>query len=82
MVQTSNGEGVVEIRVIDTGRGIPPSVRPRLFEPFRSTKPAGKGTGLGLAISKRLVEAHGGSIEVESRDGQGTTVAVRLPAGE
>ena len=82
MVETSNGPGIVEIRVIDTGSGIPLSMQARLFQPFHSTKPAGKGTGLGLVISKRLVDAHGGSIAVESRDGEGTTVTVRLPAGE
>jgi signal transduction histidine kinase len=81
-VETSNGQGAVEIRVIDTGRGIPTPIRARLFQPFQSTKPAGKGTGLGLAISKRLVEVHGGTIVVDSRDGEGTTVTVRLPAGE
>jgi signal transduction histidine kinase len=78
-VETSHGHGDIEIRVMDTGRGIPPSMRARLFEPFQSTKPVGKGTGLGLAISKRLVEAHGGSITVASDGGQGTTVTVRLP---
>lgn len=81
-VETSRGHGIVEIRVIDTGGGIPLSMRDRLFQPFHSTKPAGKGSGLGLAISKRLAEAHGGSIAIDSRDGEGTTVTVRLPAGE
>jgi signal transduction histidine kinase len=81
-VETSNSQGGVEIRVIDTGPGIPAAARSRLFEPFHSTKPVGRGTGLGLAISKRLVEAHGGSIAVESRVGEGTTVTVRLPIGE
>jgi signal transduction histidine kinase len=82
MVETSNSHGSVEIRVIDSGPGIPEAARARLFEPFHSTKPVGKGTGLGLAISKRLVEAHGGGIAVDSRAEEGTTVTVRLPAGE
>jgi signal transduction histidine kinase len=80
IVETSNSHGAVEICVVDTGHGISSSMRDRLFQPFQSTKPAGKGTGLGLAISKRLVEAHGGSIVVDSHDGKGTAVTVRFPA--
>ncbi|HET8577185.1 MAG TPA: HAMP domain-containing sensor histidine kinase [Methylomirabilota bacterium] len=79
VVETSTHGAAVELRVADTGPGIPPAIRARLFEPFRSTKPLGKGTGLGLAICKRLVDAHGGTISVDSRDGTGTTVVVRLP---
>jgi len=67
------------IRVSDSGPGIPPEVRAHLFEPFITTKPEGKGTGLGLAICHGIVESHGGSIEVESEPGQGTTFDVRLP---
>jgi signal transduction histidine kinase len=52
----------------------------RLFEPFFSTRPAGEGTGLGLALSRRIVVRHGGSIDVQSEPGQGTTVTVKLPA--
>jgi signal transduction histidine kinase len=81
LLQTWDGDGMVAVRVSDTGPGIPPAARARLFEPFRSTKAAGKGTGLGLAISKRLAEAHGGTITVDSREGEGTAVTVRLPCG-
>ena len=79
VIETSDGGSGVEFRVTDAGPGIAPAIRERLFQPFQSTKPMGKGTGLGLAISKRLVDAHSGTIEVESREGAGTTVSVRLP---
>lgn len=79
VVETSNGGADVELSVADTGPGIPAAIRAQLFEPFQSTKPLGKGTGLGLAISKRLVDAHGGTISIDSREGAGTTVVVRVP---
>ncbi len=67
----------VALSFADTGEGIDPAVLPRIFEPFFTTK-AG-GTGLGLAITQRIIESHGGSIEVESAVGKGTTFRVRLP---
>jgi PAS domain S-box-containing protein len=73
------GERWVEVRVADTGIGIPPARLPRIFEPFYTTKEPGKGTGLGLAICRRIVEEAGGSIEVASTPGWGTTFTVRLP---
>ncbi|HTL18653.1 MAG TPA: HAMP domain-containing sensor histidine kinase, partial [Patescibacteria group bacterium] len=69
-----------EIKVHDTGAGIPEKVRSRIFEPFFTTKPVGKGTGQGLAISRSvIVDKHGGSISFESETGKGTTFTVRLP---
>jgi signal transduction histidine kinase len=68
---------IVFIKVRDTGTGIPEELMPDLFKAFVTTKP--KGMGLGLAYSKRAVEAHGGTIVVESKVGQGTTFTVRLP---
>jgi PAS domain S-box-containing protein len=68
---------ILEVR--DTGPGIAGSVQPRLFEPFVTTKPVGEGTGLGLAICKGIVERHGGTIAVESAEGQGTTFRIELP---
>jgi nitrogen fixation/metabolism regulation signal transduction histidine kinase len=65
------------LTIADNGPGIPEDIRPRLFEPYLSTKT--KGTGLGLAICKRAVEDLGGTILLESRTGQGTTVTVRVP---
>ena len=71
-------EGVV-IEVCDTGCGIDAAVLPRIFEPYFSTKGPEQGTGLGLPISKRIIEKHGGQLEVESRPGVGTTFRIRLP---
>jgi signal transduction histidine kinase len=69
----------VVVEVADTGVGIPAELLPRVTEPFFTTKPEGKGTGLGLAICRRIVVQHQGTIEVESRPGEGTTVRVTLP---
>jgi signal transduction histidine kinase len=64
------------LSVTDTGPGFTPEARARLFEPYFSTKSA--GTGLGLAIVRRVVEGHGGSIDVTSAPGRGTTMRIRL----
>ncbi len=66
--------------VSDTGAGIPPEILPQIFEPFFSTKEAGKGTGLGLAISLGIVLQHRGWIDVETQLGRGTTFHVYLPS--
>lgn len=71
--------GFVELCVADTGKGIPPQYVERIFEPFFTTKDIGKGTGLGLSICRRLVEAHGGMIQVAGRVGAGTSFSVVLP---
>lgn len=68
------------IRVSDTGRGIAPASMKRLFEPFYTTKAPGEGTGLGLSLARKIVLAHGGSIDVASEVGEGSTFTVRLPA--
>jgi signal transduction histidine kinase len=67
----------VILEVIDTGKGIPPAVEKRLFDPFFSTKET--GTGLGLPIAARIVERHGGILQYETRLGDGTTFGVVLP---
>lgn len=73
------GEGTfVEIRVRDYGPGIPAAIRENLFIPFFTTKD--RGTGLGLALCQRIVQHHGGAIEVHSVEGRGATFVVRLPA--
>ena len=69
----------VHISVRDDGAGIAADVLPHIFEPFVTTKEAGRGTGLGLAISQAIVARHGGGIEVETAVGRGTTFTVRLP---
>jgi signal transduction histidine kinase len=67
----------ISLRVTDTGIGIPESILPRLFDPFVTEGKSG-GTGLGLAIAKSIVEAHGGKIMVASKEGEGTTLEIRL----
>jgi signal transduction histidine kinase len=70
----------VEVRVQDTGAGIPRAIQNRMFEPFFTTKPVGKGTGQGLAIARSvIVDKHGGTIHFESEEGVGTTFVLRLP---
>lgn len=70
----------VEVRVSDTGVGIDPGDLTRIFDPFFTTKEVGKGTGLGLSVSYGIVKKHGGTIEVQSKKGKGSTFTVRLPA--
>jgi two-component system NtrC family sensor kinase len=70
----------VEIAITDTGCGIPKANLQRIFDPFFTSKEVGKGTGLGLSVSYGIVRSHGGDIEVESTEGEGTTFRVFLPA--
>ncbi len=76
--RAGSGRAVVCVEVTDTGSGIPEAHLPRIFDPFFSLH-AG-GTGLGLAISRKIVENHGGSIEVRSQPGKGSTFGVVLPS--
>jgi len=70
----------VRIAISDTGKGIPPELRHRIFESGFTTKPVGVGTGLGLAISREIVEdVHGGRLDFESEVGTGTTFHICLP---
>jgi signal transduction histidine kinase len=76
-VDASKSDEEALVSFHDTGVGIPQEDFSKLFSPFFTTK--AKGQGLGLAVCKRLVEAHGGEITVESRLGEGTTFTIRLP---
>jgi two-component system, cell cycle sensor histidine kinase and response regulator CckA len=76
----TDAAGGAVIEVHDSGSGMTPDVRQRAFDPFFTTKPGGAGTGLGLSICHAIVTGAGGSIEIESTPGQGTTVRVVLPA--
>ena len=79
-ISTSRNDRFIEIRVRDTGCGIPESVRARVFDPFFTTKPVDKGTGQGLAIAHSVVvQKHRGSIRLESEVGHGTTFIIQLP---
>ena len=79
-ITTSRADGHVEIRISDTGTGIPGEIRERIFDPFFTTKEVGKGTGQGLAIARSMiVDKHNGTIEVETEVGKGTTFIIRLP---
>ncbi len=74
-------DGGAEVRIADNGNGIPDEVRERIFEPFFTTKPTGEGTGLGLSLTYEIVvHGHGGTLDVETAEGEGTTFVVTLPA--
>jgi two-component system NtrC family sensor kinase len=68
------------VEVSDTGVGIPQANITRIFEPFFTTKEVGKGTGLGLAVCYGILTEHGGSLDVQSTPGMGTTFTISLPA--
>jgi len=72
-------DNVCMVYIKDTGAGILSSVMPYIFDPFFTTKGVGEGTGLGLSLSKGIVEQHGGTIEVESEIGVGSTFCIKLP---
>lgn len=79
-IETGASEsGPVEIAIRDTGYGMTPEVRARIFEPFFSTKPSGTGTGLGLPTVQRVVGESGGDVAVESAPGQGTSFTITFP---
>ena len=79
-ISTRAQNDCVEIRVADTGGGIPAEYRSRIFDPFFTTKPLGKGTGQGLAIAYSvIVDKHGGTIDFVTEEGEGTTFILRLP---
>ncbi|HEY5656640.1 MAG TPA: protoglobin domain-containing protein [Myxococcota bacterium] len=80
MEETEDGE--LEIRVADSGTGIPPEDLERIFNPFFTTKEAGEGNGLGLMVCKGIISDHGGSIGVESMPGEGTEFRISLPIPE
>ncbi len=79
-VKIAGESGFVRFEVSDTGGGIPAESLPKIFEPYFSTKET--GTGLGLAIVHKIVEMHNGTINVESREGEGAKFTVRLPKAE
>ncbi len=79
-LRTRMADGMVCVDFTDTGIGIAPDHLDRIFDPFFTTKPAVSGTGLGLSVSLGIVQSHGGTIEVQSQVGQGSTFTIKLPA--
>jgi signal transduction histidine kinase len=79
-VTTKKLENTIEIRVEDNGKGIPDSVKDKIFQPFFTTKPTGEGTGLGLSMSYDIItKGHGGELKVKTKQGQGSEFIIQLP---
>jgi two-component system sensor histidine kinase AtoS len=78
-INSKESEGFVEMTISDTGAGLSKEVVENLWKPLQTTK--AKGIGMGLAICKRIIDAHGGEISLESKAGQGTAFTIRLPVG-
>lgn len=77
VIKTVDKDGHIEITIKDTGKGIPSDIKNKIFEPFFTTKEG--GLGLGLCITKRIIDYHGGNIEIDSTVGKGTTVKIKIP---
>ncbi|MGQ9806494.1 MAG: sensor histidine kinase [Chlorobiales bacterium] len=78
-IKTMTQGNQVVVKVIDNGKGIPPENLKKIFDPFFTTKPVGQGTGLGLSIAYKIIERHGGKIDVQSQVGRGTEFTITLP---
>ena len=81
-VETRRIDDHVQITVKDNGNGIPQKLYEKIFQPFFTTKPAGQGTGLGLSLSYDIIKAHGGELNVETKEGEGTAFIINLPLNE
>jgi signal transduction histidine kinase len=81
-INSSSENGGVEIRIKDNGNGIPQKVADKIFQPFFTTKPTGQGTGLGLSLSYDIIKAHNGTINVETKEGEGAEFIIQLPLGK
>ncbi len=77
-VITKKSADNIEIRISDNGNGIPAEILDKIFQPFFTTKPTGQGTGLGLSLSYDIIKAHGGKLNVETEEGQGTTFIILI----
>ncbi|MEL7039556.1 MAG: ATP-binding protein [Cyanobacteria bacterium J06592_8] len=79
-IQTEQlSQSKIAIHIRDNGTGIPANIQDQIFNPFFTTKPVGQGTGLGLSVTYRIVESHGGTIDVKSEPGWGTQFSIQLP---
>ena len=79
-VQRADDPGFLSVKITDTGSGIPEHIIGSIFDPFFTTKPTSKGTGLGLSVSLGIIRKHGGDIKVQSRENEGATFTILLPA--
>lgn len=79
-VQDESGRNFVRIKFADTGAGIKKENLDRIFDPFFTTKPEGEGTGMGLSVVHSLIEKVGGTIAVDSEEGEGAMFTIDLPA--
>jgi signal transduction histidine kinase len=77
-VSTRKNAGRVELKVADNGNGIDPKILDKIYQPFFTTKPTGQGTGLGLSLSYDIIKAHGGELNVDTRQGEGTVFIITL----
>jgi signal transduction histidine kinase len=77
-IEAHQNNGHVEVKIIDSGPGIPEEIQPKIFEPFFTTKKQGEGTGLGLGICKKIIEKHQGEIKFTSQPGR-TEFVIKLP---
>ncbi|WP_373495856.1 ATP-binding protein [Aquiflexum sp.] len=80
-VSTKSLDDKIQISISDNGPGIPDPIKDKIFQPFFTTKPTGQGTGLGLSLSYDIVKAHGGELEVNSKEGEGSEFTITLPLG-
>jgi len=81
-LEEKNGKEYAAIKISDTGPGMPDDVKDKIFDPFYTTKDVGKGTGLGLSISLGIIRSHNGTIEVDSKPGEGTTFTIMIPTAQ
>jgi signal transduction histidine kinase len=79
VVSTKSQVKSIEISVKDNGDGIPDNIKEKIFQPFFTTKPTGSGTGLGLSLSYDIINAHGGELKVETKEGEGSKFILKLP---
>ncbi|MBN3519581.1 nuclear transport factor 2 family protein [Algoriphagus lutimaris] len=77
-VSTKLLDGQIQLKISDNGNGIPEEIRHKIFQPFFTTKETGQGTGLGLSLSYDIIKAHGGTIKVESKIGEGTSILIEI----
>ncbi len=81
-VSTKKINNTIEIIVSDNGNGIPQNVLNKIFQPFFTTKPTGQGTGLGLSLAYDIVKAHGGELQVETKEREGTAFTIKIPISQ